>query len=225
MNTISLKLGYWSALISALTFVIWIISFTGIALTSPLYTWDGLSGYVDFVSSNSQFFQYLAKSFLVIFSVSFIILMISIGELIAPERKVLAKVGIVFGIMFSLLSAMHYFGQISSVRWAFENEQLTGIEHFLQANPTSFLASMNMLGWTLFLGLGSLFMGFALKGNNKLRIVMIALLINGMSCLFAGVGFIFQIDFITFFFINLGVGAALLVLTVSYARMTKRGIG
>ena len=222
MNSISLKLGYWSAMISALTFVIWIISFTGIALTSPLYTWDGLSGYIDFINTNSQFFQYLAKSFLVIFSVSFIILLLSIGELVTPERKILARVGIVFGIMFSLLSAMHYFGQISSVRWAIDNHQLAGLEHFLQANPTSFLASMNMLGWTLFLGLSSLFMGFAIKGNMKLKIVRIALFINGISCILAGVGFIFQIDIITGIFINLGVGAALLILAFSYVRVVRK---
>ena len=222
MNKISLKLGYWSALLCAATFIIWIISFAGIAIISPLYTWDGLSGYIDFINSNNQFFQYLAKSFLVVFSVSFIVLLISLGELIIPERKVLAKIGIVFGIMFSLLSAMHYFGQISSVRWALDKEQLTGIEHFLQANPTSFLASMNMLGWTLFLGLSSLFMAFALEKTRKFKLMKIALLVNGISCLLAGIGYITQTDIITFVFINLFMGAALLVFTITAARLFKR---
>jgi len=221
MNKISLKLGYWSALLCAATFIIWIISFAGIAIISPLYTWDGLSGYIDFINSNNQFFQYLAKSFLVVFSVSFIVLLISLGELIIPERKVLAKIGIVFGIMFSLLSAMHYFGQISSVRWALDKEQLTGIEHFLQANPTSFLASMNMLGWTLFLGLSSLFMAFALEKTGNFNLMKIALLVNGISCLLAGIGFITQTDIITFVFINLFMGAALLVFTITAARLFK----
>jgi hypothetical protein len=224
MNKISLKLGYWSALISAATFIIWIISFAGIAVTSPLFTWTNLPDYLDYINSNGQFFQYLAKSFMIVFSISFLLVMISLGELVSKERKVLAKAGIVFTILFSLLSGLHYFIQVSSVRWAIVNGNLEGIQHFLQADPQSFMVAANMLGWTLFLGLGSLFMSAALKGEVRLRLVRIVLLINGISCLAAGFGYLAQIDIITFFFINLGVGAALLVLTVSYARLTRKEV-
>jgi len=222
MNNISLKLGYWSAIISAATFVIWIISFVGIAVTSPLFTWTNLPDYLNYINSNSQFFQYLAKSFMIVFSIAFLLVMMSIGEFVEGERKVLAKSGIVFTILFSLFSSLHYFIQVSSVRWAISNENLEGLQHFLQADPQSFMVAANMLGWTLFLGLGSLFMSAALKGVTKLKIVRIVLLINGISCLAAGFGYITQIDIITFFFINLGVGAALLVLTVTFARITNK---
>jgi len=222
MNKISLKLGYWSGMISALTFIIWIISFVGIAVTSPLFIWTNMADYLEFINSNSQFFQYLAKSFMIVFSVSFLILMISIGELVNPERKVLARSSIIFTILFSLLSSLHYFIQVSSVRWAIENNNLEGIQHFLQADPQSFMVAANMLGWTLFLGLSTLFMALALKGEQGYKLIRIALIINGLSCFLGGLGYLTQIDLITFFFINIGVGVSLLVFTVSFARMIKK---
>ncbi len=223
MNKIISKLGYWSALISASTFVIWIICFVGIMATSPLFYWTNLTEYLDFISSNNQFFQYLAKSFMIVFSMSFLVLMISLGEIVEADKKVLAKIGIVFGLIFTVLSSIHYFAQVSSVRWAISGGQFEGIEHFLQANPTSFLSSINMLGWTLFLGLSTLFMAFAIGGNKTKKVIRVSLIINGISCLLAGVGYITQTDIITFLFINLFAGGALLVFTVSSSFMFHRG--
>jgi len=208
-------------MIGASTFIIWIISFVGIALTSPLFQWTNLTEYLDFLNSNNQFFQYLAKSFMILFSISFIVLMISLGEMVSDERKVISKIGIVFGICFTLLSSIHYFAEISSVRWAISGNQLEGIEHFIQANPRSFSSALNMLGWTLFLGLSTLFMAFALEKTRKFRVIKIALLINGISCLLAGIGYITQTDIITFVFINLFVGGALLVFTITAIRIFK----
>lgn len=222
MNKITSKLGYWSALISALTFVIWIISFVGIAITSPLFTWTNMSDYLEFINSNPQFFQYLAKSFMIVFSVSFLVLMISMGDLVSQERKVLAKAGIVFAILFSVLSSLHYFVQISSVRWAIENNNMEGIQHFLQADPQSFMVATTMLGWTLFLGFSTLFMAFALRKENPFKLIRIALIINGISCFLAGFGYLAQIDIITFVFINLGTGGALMIFTIAAARMFRK---
>ncbi len=223
MNNLTRKLGYWSALISASTFVIWIICFVGIVLTSPLFQWTNFSEYLDYITSNSQFFQYLAKSFMLIFSLSFIVLIISLGEMVEEERKILSKIGIMFGICFTLLSSIHYYAEVSSVRWAINDKLLVGIDHFIQANPTSFSSAQNMLGWTLFLGLCSLFMAFALEKGRKFRIIRISLIVNGISCLLAGLGYITQTDVITFLFINLFVGGSLLVFTISFARIVRSG--
>lgn len=224
MNKIILNIGLWSAMICLISFIVWIISFTGIVIQSPLFFWTNIEDYIDYLNSNSQFFQLLAKSFMIIFSLAYMILALVFYEFTIAERKILAKIGIVFSIMFALVSSIHYFVQISSVRFAIAENTFSGLEHFLQSNPTSFLSSVNMLGWTIFLGLSSLFIYLGLKPKSLTKGVRLGLLINAVSCIFAGFGYLFQIDLITFVFINLGVGGAVLLMTVSASRYFVKSI-
>lgn len=215
MNKIIIKTGLWSAIICMTSFIIWIISFTGIAIQAPLFYWTNIEAYINYVNNNGQFFQYLAKSFMIIFSLAYMVLAIVINEFTIAERKVLSKIGVVFSIMFALISSIHYFVQLSSVRFSIDKQEYAGLEYFLQANPTSFLSSVNMLGWTLFLGLSSLFMYIGLSHNSATKGIRIGLLINFISCILGGVGYLFQIDLLTFVFINLGIGLAFFIITIS----------
>jgi hypothetical protein len=54
---------------------------------------------------------------------------------------------------------MHDFRQITAVRLNVVAGRVEGLEHFVQANPYSILSAINMLGWSVFLGLASLFVG------------------------------------------------------------------
>lgn len=215
MNKIILSTGLWSAIICLTAFIVWIISFTGIAIQSPLFYWTNMEDYNDYINSNSQFFQYLAKSFMIIFSLAYMILTIVFYEFITTERKILAKIAIVFSIMFALVSSIHYFVQISSVRFAIAENEYSGLEHFLQSNPISFLSSVNVLGWTLFLGLSTLFMYLGFISTSGAKGIRLGLLISAISGIFGGIGYLFQIDILTFVCLNLGIGLAFFIITIS----------
>lgn len=217
-----LNTGLWSAIICLASFIVWIISFSGIAVQSPLFTWTNIEDYIDYYKSNSQFFQYSAKSFMIIFSLAYMILTMVFYEFTASERKILAKIAVVFSIMFALVSSMHYFVQISFVRLAIAGNEYSGLEHFIQSNPTSFLSSVNMLGWTLFLGLSSLFMYAGLIHNSVAKRLRPGLLINSVSCILGGIGYLFRIDILTFIFMNLGIGLGFILLTVSSIRLINK---
>jgi len=218
MNKIVLNTGLWSAIICLTAFIIWIIAFTGIAIQSPLFHWTNIEDYIYYVKNSNQFFQYLAKSFMIIFSLGYMILAIVFYEFTIAERKILVKIAIVFSIMFALVSSIHYFVQISSVRFAIAENEYSGLENFLQSNPTSFLSSVNMLGWTLFLGLSTLFMYIGLTPKSGTKGIRLGLLMNAFSCIFGGIGYLFQIDLLIFVFMNLGVGLAFFILTISSIR-------
>ncbi len=222
MNKVVLKTGLWSASICLISFIVWIISFTGIAIQSPLFHWTNIDGYIDFVEKNSQIFQYLAKSFMIVFSLSYMILTLVFSELIKDERKILVKIAIVFSVMFALVSSVHYFVQLSSVRFAITAKNYSGLEHFLQSNPVSFLSSVNMLGWTLFLGLSSLFMYLALIPEFAAKGIRTGLMVNSVSCLFGAIGYLFQIDLLTFACMNLGIGFGFIFITVSSIRFFRK---
>lgn len=218
MNKTMLNTGWWSAMTCLIAFVIWIIAFAGIAIQAPLFYWTNLEDYINHVHAHSQFLPYLAKTFMIVFSLGYMVLVMVFNEFALPERKILAKIALVFAIMFAMASSIHYFVQISYVRFAIENEEYTGLEHFLQSYPTSFLSSVNMLGWTLFLGLSNLFLYAGLDHPTASRGIRIGSLINAVSCIFGGMGYLFQIDLLTFIFMNLGIGLGFMILSVASIR-------
>jgi hypothetical protein len=222
MNKTILNLGLWSAIICLTSFIIWIIAFAGIAIQSPLFYWTNLKEYIEYVNTNSQFFQYLAKFFMIIFSLAYMVLAIVFYEFANTEKKILVKIAIAFAIMFAILSSVQYFIEITAIRFALTENNYEGLEHFLYAKPTSIITSVNMLGWTFFLGLSSLFLYLGLFLQPKTKWIKIGFLINAISCILAGVGYSFQIDFITFLFINLGLGVGTLTLSISAYRYFLR---
>jgi hypothetical protein len=223
MNKIIIKTGLGSSVICLAALVVWVVSFTGIALSSPLFYWTNLQAYIEYVHTNNQFFQYLAKSFMIVFALGYMILSIVFYEFAPEHKRVLAKIATTFAILFAMLASVHYYIQISAVRFAFMEEQFSGLEHFIQARPTSLVSAINMLGWTIFLGLSSLFMYGALLPKAMTKGIRIGLLINAISCLGAGVGYLFQIDIITFIGINLGMGIAFFIMTMSSTRYFLKG--
>jgi hypothetical protein len=219
MNSISTKLGLWSALTLMSTFIIWIVCFAGIAATSPLFFWTDMKAYLEYFSSNNQFFQNLAKFAMLLFGPVYVIMVNSFHEHTKVERKTWSRLGLMFGLVFAALSCTHYFIQLSSVRLNIEKGLTSGMEHFVQANPLSVMTSVDMLGWTFFLGLSSLFTGLSISGDNRLeKWIKYAFLFNSLSCYLAMTGYMLQIDILTFLFINLGVGGAIMIISVLAAK-------
>jgi hypothetical protein len=216
MYTLSNKIGVYSSLLIVISFAAWIICFTLIAVTSPLFYWTNLQDYLEFVDSNSQVFQNIARFFMLIFGPAWVVFITAFYDHVAKEKKVLIRLSLLFGIAFSVLSSINYFAQLSAVRLNILHGDTSGLEHFVQANPNSMMTAMTMLGWTLFLGLSSLFMiPIFKKGNRVSRIIKIAFLLNGISALIAGVGYTLQINVLTFLFINLGVGGAVITAAIA----------
>ncbi len=219
MKNLSFKIGYWSSISLIITFIIWIICFTAIAASSPLFYWSTLSDYVTYVHSNNQVFQNLAKIFMLLVGPAYVIFISSFYDFVPDNKKVLIRISLLFGIAFAVLSSLHYFVQLSFVRLSIEKGDLEGLEHFIQANPISIMNSIDMAGWTLFLGLSSAFIFPVFKGDRLNRIIRYSFIFNGFSCLFAGLGFLLQIDVLTFLFVNIGIGGALMTISVASAKL------
>ncbi|HNW51681.1 MAG TPA: hypothetical protein PKH79_11410 [Prolixibacteraceae bacterium] len=217
MNRISAKIGFWSALAMLVTFMIWIVSFVGISATSPLFFWTDLDHYLEYYRSNNQFFQNLAKSAMFIFGPIYLLLINSFHDLNSTsERRTLSRLGLLFGLAFAMLSCAHYFVQLSSVRINLNRAVTSGMEYFLQANPLSVMTSIDMLGWTFFFGLSTFFIALSLEVKSRQgKWIRTGFLLNATSCFLAMVGYLFQIDLLTFIGVNLVVGGAMII--VSYA--------
>jgi hypothetical protein len=223
MNTISIKIGFWSALTLLSAFIIWIVCFVGIFATSPLFIWTNLEAYIVYFRSNDQFFQNLAKSAMLLFGPAYVLLVNSFHDRANVERKTLSRLGLLFGLVFATLSCIHYFVQLSSVRINLERGITSGMEHFVQANPLSVMTSIDMLGWTLFLGLSSFFTALSMSENTRLgKWIRVAFYMNAISCFISLTGYLMQIDLLTFIGVNLGVGGAIITASVTSLRYFSR---
>src|SRR5512136_2819321 len=127
MNRLSIKLGFWSALLSAITFIIFTICFVTILLVGPLFIWTDLPAYVAYVHENNQFFQDLARLAMLLFGLLFIVLLHSIHEYAAADKKILTRMSICFGLGFATLIGVNYFVQLSVVRQNIGQGHLAGL--------------------------------------------------------------------------------------------------
>jgi hypothetical protein len=222
MNKLSYRIGQWSATLLLITLAIWILSFAAIAIRSPLFFWSNLSDYMVHYRSTGHFYQHLAYLFMLIAGPAYLLIINSYYEYATDDRRVLVRISLLFALGFTLLSGLHYFVQLSAVRFNLAGEPNEGLELFLQANPHSIMTAIDMLGWTLFLGLSSLFMVPVFSGEKSHRLLRYAFCLNGLSCLMAGVGYVLQIDALTFICINLLTGGALMTISIASVRLFRR---
>jgi hypothetical protein len=224
-NSLSVKLGFWSAILSLFLFLLFTFCFIGIAITSKLFIWTNITEYIKYNNENPQLLKYIAQASMLLFGPLYIILINSIKDLTGNHRKPLASASLLFAVIFAVLTGIHYFIQLTTVRYNLTNNQIIGLEHFIQSNPDSFILAVNMLGWTLFLGLSALFIMPVFSGKGINKVIRYSFLITALSCLLGGIGFLFKINILTFFTINLGMGGAIITattaLTIFFFRLLK----
>lgn len=222
MNQLPLKLGFWSAIFSAALFIVFTLCFVGILITSPLFLWTTYQDYLDYANDNSQFFAHLARLSMLLFGPVFVVLLNAIHEQTTKEKQILTRISIAFGLGFALLSGLFYFMQITAVRLSLIHNQTDNLSQFVQANPYGVMLSVNMLGFTLYLGLASLFAALVF-GNGRLeKFIKITLLLNAVFCLLGGIAYGLELTTLLFLTINLGMGGAVLAATTALAVWFRR---
>lgn len=212
-------IGIWASYIIIVTFIIYIICFVGILLTSPLFVWTNLNDYIGYVQNNNMFLAEFAKFTMMVMGFCYVILINALHEFASIERKIFSRISLSFGTAFMIAISIHYFVQISGVRLSLADGNINGLEHFVQANPHSIISSINMLGWTILLGISSFFMVAVFDIKHKL--LRISFLASGINGLLGGFAFVFDIIEILAFTMYLGLGACVLLFSIGSIRYLK----
>lgn len=221
-NRLAVRLGFWSAFFAAATFIAFTVCFVAVFLNPPLFVWTNFADYVVYARNNQQIFKSLAQLSMLLFAPPYVILINSIHEVTPPEKKVTTRLGLSFGVLFAALVGGFYFVQLSAVRLSVAKDQLGGLEQIVQANPYSALSALNMLGWTLFFGLSSLFLAPAFSGSRLASVIRWLFVINGIMCLIGGIGYALEITTVVFLTINFGMGGAVTILTLALCFYFRR---
>ncbi len=228
MKKLTITLGYWSSFFCAFTFLVFTGCFIAIAVSSPVFTWSGIGAYAAYVSQYSQVYKYIAQFMMIVFGVSYLILTLSIFGCTPDEKKPLGKLSVFFALLFVAMISIHYFVQLTAVRMAFDKGVYHGFEHFVQGNPYSVMSAINMLGWTLFFGLSSLFAAFLMPtGTKPEKTARLFFFLNAAFCFLGGVGYALDIVPLVFLCINFGMGGSVIVISIAlflkFRRMRRQG--
>ena len=221
MNSIALKAGYWASVIGIAAFVGYTFCFFGILVVNPIFIWTNFDNYIMSVQTTNQIFKHIAMVLMIVYGVCFVIQVCSIDEIVERSKKYYAKLAELFGIGFLTLICINYFVQITTVRMQIDMGQTNGLEQFIQANPISGMAAINMLGWTIFFGLSCIFAGLAL-GNTKIeQVIKYAFLSNGVMMFLGVIGYLLDKSVVVFLCMNLGMGSAILIATIPLCYLFK----
>jgi hypothetical protein len=177
---------------------------------------------MDYARHSQPLFKSIAQLMMVLFAPLYVVLINSLHEVAPPSRKVATRAGLSFALLFAVLASGFYFVQLSAVRVSVAKEQWAGLEQILQANPYSAFSALNMLGWTLFFGLSSLFMASAFSGSRLANVIRWLFVVNGMMCVLGGIGFALEITVLVFFTMNFGMGGAVIALTIALCFFFRR---
>ncbi len=214
MNLLAQKTGFWASLIAAVSLIIFTCCFIAIALTQEVSAWSDIGSYMNGIQDNTQLFKHIAQFCSLILGICWPVILISIGEFAKPMNSVFAKISQSFGIMFTLLIGINYFLQLTAVKFNLQQGITDGISNWIMFNPNSITLSIAMLGWTVMLGLSSLFAVPLLGGKRRAKTIRILFLLNGVFCLLGGIGFMLQRIVLVNLSINLGMGGTMTVLTI-----------
>jgi len=221
MNRLSIKLGLWAAVLIAITFIVYTISFSAILLFFRIPTWTSLPDFIASTSGN-WFSPYTFCQFLAFLTPPLFVLLInSVHDNTSDVKKSLTRASLCFSLIFATLSSIHYFVQFTAVRLGMLHGHTDGLEQFIQLNPDSVIVAINMLGWTVFFGLSSLFMVPIFSSGKLGKVIKFSFLVNGIICILGAIGYILEVTILNILFFYI-MGAAVMVIAVSSSIWFKR---
>lgn len=220
--------GYWSSVFFALTGVLYGVSM-GILLS--LYAVPEYRNIEQFVGeADKQFMDLYAfgQLFAFVSAILFIVVLCSVHECVKPVYRIFSRLSLCFGLAFALLACLNYYIQFSIVRLSLNDGVTRNLENLVQFNPRSFAFALNMLGWSLFLGLSALFLGLLFKGKGIHRAIRLSFYATSFCCLLGFAGSVIDSSFLMLIFqmgMTAGLTVGAVVLAVAFKRSRRESTG
>lgn len=214
------KVGFWGAILFAIT---------GLLYGGSMGYLMGNYSIPEYIHAE-QFLNSIDAKFIDLYSLSqgiafistffFIVVLCSVYQCVHPTKKITSLLSICFGCAFMILASLNYFVQFTIVRQSIHQGALENIESIVQFNPNSLMNAVNMLAWTLFLGLTCFLIGILIKGEGVSLLTRLSFLATSFFCFIGLVGFVFDQDFLQLIF-QFGMTAGLTVGSISISFLFK----
>ena len=164
--------GFWSAVLATAFSLMYVVG-----QLAEWLGWLGSKGGPESASTPLGLFVLLTPSLLL--GSSFLVLVVSIHQLAAPDRRVWSQAGVAFATAYAVLISIVYFVQLTLVAPRIAQHRIAGIESFLFVPFDSFLYAVDILGYS-FMSVATLFAAQVLTGKGIERVARVWLTANGL---------------------------------------------
>jgi hypothetical protein len=188
LGGLSSKIGFWSAVFLFMTGVGYAACFIAMILFYPGTAWNGVERFAADYRTGWGTVLLFMQLMAFLQPIAFVTLASSVYDLAAPDKKIWARIGLLFALAFMIVSGINYFIQMTVVRQSVMAGHLEGMAQLIQLNPGSPMFTLVILSWGMFQGLASLAIA-PVFGSGKLENALKWLLvIYGLNGLMGGVG-------------------------------------
>ncbi len=180
---LSSKIGFWSAVFILLSGAGYATCFITMLMYYPGTAWNGVERFA--ADYRTGWGTVLLAMQLIAFwqPIAFVTLISCVDDLAPADKRIWARISLVFAVAFMAVSCVNYFIQMTVVRQGVIAGQLEGLGQYVQLNPGSPMFALVILAWGLFQGLASLAIA-PIFGNGKLenalRWLLVAYGLNGL---------------------------------------------
>ena len=164
--------GFWSAVLATVFSLVYVV-----AQMAEWAGWLGSAGGPESASTPFGLFVLLTPSLLL--GPAFLVLVVSIHQLAARDRKVWSHAAVAFATMYAALISIVYFVQLTLVAPRIAEGRIAGIEAFLFVPFDSFLYAVDILGYS-FMSVATLLAARVFTGKGIERVVRFWLTANGL---------------------------------------------
>ena len=164
--------GFWSAVLATVFSLLYVV-----AQLAEWAGWLGSAGGPESASTPVGLVILLTPSLLL--GSAFLVLVVSIHQVAAPDRKVWSHAAVAFATMYAAMISIVYFVQLTLVTPRIAEGRIAGIEAFLFVPFDSFLYAVDILGYS-FMSVATLFAAQVFTGKGIERVARFWLMANGL---------------------------------------------
>jgi hypothetical protein len=163
MSKTTNKLGFWSAILSAVFAVVWFVAFSMKDAFAPVPEWTNLQAYVEAFDITRIFYVYPS----LLLALTYIVLMACVHRLASEDRKIWSLIALSVGIVYAAMASINYNVQAVAVRQSLAAAETAGLELWIPDNPHSIFGAM--ANSYVYLAISMVFAGFVFQGERMER--------------------------------------------------------
>jgi len=153
------KLGFWSAVLSALFAILWFITFNLKDVLGPVPDWQDIEAYAQAFSALRILYVYPS----LLLAVTFVVLMACIHRWAPDGKKVWSLIGLALSIVYATMASVNYHIQAVAVSKSLESGQTIGIAMLLPDHPNGVFGAL--ANSYVYMSLAMVFTGFVFAGS------------------------------------------------------------
>jgi len=179
MDKITFKLGFWSAIIVAISITVFMVTLV-FTFTPNLASWDGIETY----SANFKPMQMFTVFPSIIMACAYVVFTVAVHYYAQEEKKIFSHLSIAFGLMYAIISVANYLIQIITVIPSIEKQYLNGLDILVAGYPNSIFFAL--MASYFFMCVSALFVSLVFsneKGQKGIKILFLSSVCSIPICL------------------------------------------